>query len=208
MKPDYKASAQKAAETLNKYKTDDPLTVLQQMHNVLLTAIDARDDNGAVNINFDAMTVISKADAKSRYMVIYNKNISPVRLRFALARELGHIVLQHDDSDPDDVRSEEAGSFAHYLFCNSTKSRRVQYRPKHESILWAMKNIRVFDSVDHLKKYVVDEGNKFNRFIGKDSKYQPSDVVVSDRLYFDHVSGWKNCREVVLGGRTVGFCGE
>lgn len=208
MKPDYKASAQKAAETIEKYNTDNPLTVLEQMPNVLLIALDARNDDGAVNFNFDAMTVMSKTDGKARYMVIYNKNITPVRLRFALARELGHIVLRHDDSDQEDVRSEEAGSFAHYLFCPPSKLRRIQYRPKHQILLWEMKSIRVFDSVDHMKKHVVDEENKFNKFIGKGSKYQPADVVVSDRSYFDHVSGWKNCREVVLNGKTVGYCGE
>ena len=206
MKPDYRTSAQKAAETLDKYKTDDPLSVLEQMPNVLLIAIEAKDDNGKVNCNFDAMTVMSKPDGKARYMVIYNKNISPVRLRFALARELGHIVLQHDDSDPDDVRSEEAGSFAHYLFRPPIKNSRIQYRPKHQSTLWEMKNIRVFDSVEHLKKYVVDEGNKFNRFIGKIDKYQPEDVEISSRSYFDPVSSWKSCHEVALGGKIIGYC--
>ena len=206
MKPDYKTSAQKAAETFDKYKTDDPLSVLEQMPNVLLIAIDAKDDNGDASCTFDAMTVMSKPDGKARYIVIYNKNISPVRLRFALARELGHIVLQHDDSDPDDVRSEEAGSFAHYLFRPPIKNIRIQYRPKHQSFLWEMKSICTFDSIDHMKKYIVDEGNKLNRFIGKTNIYEIEDVKVSDRSYFDPM--WKNCHEVALGGKIVGYCGE
>ena len=35
----------------------------------------------------------------------------------ALARELGHIVLGHDGSKPEDVRMAEAYCFAHHLLC-------------------------------------------------------------------------------------------
>ena len=38
-------------------------------------------------------------------------------LQRALARELGHIVLGHDGSRPEDVRTEEALVFARHLLC-------------------------------------------------------------------------------------------
>ena len=34
------------------------------------------------------------------------------------------------------------------------------------------------------------------------------DVEVSERSYFDPAFGSKNCHEVVLDGKTVGYCGE
>lgn len=46
------------------------------------------------------------------YLVIYNQEMPCKSIRYAVARELGHIVMEHDGSRPEDVRMEEANCFA------------------------------------------------------------------------------------------------
>ena len=44
--------------------------------------------------------------------MIYNQELPCRMIRHAVARELGHIVMEHDGSRPEDVRMEEANYFA------------------------------------------------------------------------------------------------
>ena len=65
--------------------------------------------------NQDAFTSVNLKDGKKLYIVTYNQKLSQVFVQRALARELGHIVLGHDGSRPEDVRNEEAKCFANHL---------------------------------------------------------------------------------------------
>ena len=67
--------------------------------------------------NQDAVTTVFVNEGELQYVVAYNRILSSKIIDRALARELGHIILGHDGSKPEDVRNEEAKCFAHHLLC-------------------------------------------------------------------------------------------
>lgn len=131
MKPDYQSAAVMAAETLIQHRISStpisPLPILKHTPNVLVLSYEAlsnRMDQDRLRVislfgdkNQDAFTTVHMADGKPRYIVTYNQQLSQVLVQRALARELGHIVLGHDGSLPEDVRNAEAICFAHHLLC-------------------------------------------------------------------------------------------
>ena len=131
MTPDYTPAAIKATETLIKYQVKTapvaPLPILKSMPGVLCMSFDSvskeidADRKCVLSMlgekNQDAVTIVNLVDGKKQYLVTYNKMLSVNLFQRALARELGHIVLGHDGSKPEDVRNEEAKAFANYLLC-------------------------------------------------------------------------------------------
>ena len=122
MKPDFDRAALKATETLIKYGVNtapvDPLPILKQIPGVLVftfeemskrTNIERKD---LLNLygceNQDAVTTVYIDGDKTRSVVTYNRMLSTGIISRALARELGHIVLGHDGSRPEQVRNEES----------------------------------------------------------------------------------------------------
>jgi hypothetical protein len=68
--------------------------------------------------HLDATTAVDvHPDGRRRYLIGYNKLMPSHIAHRALARELGHIVLGHDGSRPEDVREAEAVIFSRYLLC-------------------------------------------------------------------------------------------
>lgn len=67
--------------------------------------------------NRDAYTLVREVGGKLRYFVGYNMLLPEFVLQRAIARELGHIILGHDGSRPEDVRMMEAMFFARHLLC-------------------------------------------------------------------------------------------
>ena len=131
MKPDYERAAIKATETLIKYgiKTApvDPLPVLKQIPGVFVMTFAEASDKAHMDRkdllslygcdNLDAVTNLYIYGDKKHYVVTYNRLLPSRIVDMALARELGHIVLGHDGSRPEEVRQEEATCFAHHLMC-------------------------------------------------------------------------------------------
>ena len=129
MTPDYLLAATKATETLIKFRIDaapvSPLPILKKIPGVLVVSYqnlseDMSHDRRCMIDTFgeknqDAFTSVSLKDGKKLYIVTYNQQLSQVFVQRALARELGHIVLGHDGSRPEDVRNEEAKCFANHL---------------------------------------------------------------------------------------------
>ena len=126
MKPDYERAAIKAAETLIKNQITtapiDPIPILKKMKDVLLISFsevsdiigcDRKDIIGMFGENCDAFT--SYKDG--RYIVTYNMRLPFHLQQRALARELGHIVLKHNGSRPEEVREAEALCFARHFLC-------------------------------------------------------------------------------------------
>ena len=129
MKPDYELAATKAAETLIKYGINsapvDPLPILKKIPGVLVMTFediskkaqlprkDLLDMFGCDNQ--DSATVVYMNEDGPRYVVTYNRMLPSMIVDRALARELGHIVLGHDGTKPEDVRNEEARCFAKHL---------------------------------------------------------------------------------------------
>lgn len=131
MTPDYQLAAIKATETLIKYQVKTapvaPLPILKSMPNVLCMSFESvskeieADRKCILSMlgerNQDAYTIVNLEDGKKSYFVMYNKMLSVNLFQRALARELGHIVLGHDGSKPEEVRNEEAKAFANHLLC-------------------------------------------------------------------------------------------
>jgi hypothetical protein len=67
--------------------------------------------------NQDAVTTVFVDDDRLQYVVTYNRMLSTGIVSRALARELGHIILGHDGTRPEEIRNEEAKCFAHHLLC-------------------------------------------------------------------------------------------
>lgn len=204
MTPNYKNAAIKAMETYSKYGSD-PLSILNQFPNVRVFpfSIDPSFDS------CDAFTCVRESDDSFQYIIMYNNALPSYIIKRALARELGHIVLKHDGNSPENIWMEEANCFAYHYICPVTHFKKIKYRPRLANLSWEMKEVCVFDSIDNMKLYVVEEGNKFNRFIRSNkSNYQINDVELLEKAGFDNITGWKNCYDVVLDGRTVGYCGE
>lgn len=129
MKPDFDRAAVKATETLIEYGITtapvDPMRILKTMPDVLMvsyteiaTAMDI-DRSSAVTMfghaNQDAVTAYLKG--RNQYFIAYNQRLPFYMLQRAFARELGHIVLGHDGTRPEDVRNNEALCFARHFLC-------------------------------------------------------------------------------------------
>lgn len=131
MKPDYNLAAVKAMETLIKHKICtapvDPLPIFKRTPGVLVLSftemshkIGMDRDNLLTSFDteqHDAVTSVHIEDGQLRYIVTYNQRLPLYLVQRALARELGHIILGHDGSKPEDVRMAEAYCFAHHLLC-------------------------------------------------------------------------------------------
>ena len=129
MTPDYTRAAVKAAETLIRFGVStapvDPLPILKRTPGVLVLTfaeMSARanvDRNDLFSLygcdNMDAVTTVFLDGGDQRYIVTYNRLLPSRIIDLSLARELGHIVLGHDGTRPEEVRQEEARCFAHHL---------------------------------------------------------------------------------------------
>ena len=131
MTPDYDRAATAAAEILIKYGVStapvDPIPIFKRApgfnvitftemskligvsRNDLVSAFDAE--------NHDAVTSVHVRNGEKHYIVAYNMRLPQYLVQRALAREMGHIVLGHDGTLPQDVRNAEALCFAHHLLC-------------------------------------------------------------------------------------------
>jgi len=131
MTPDYERAAIAATETLKKYNVTSapvsPLPILEMFPDVLVVTyadMSALVDRSRCDVirmlgekNQDACTTVNIHDGKPQYLVTYNQQLPLFLVQRALARELGHIVLGHDGTQPEDVRYEEARAFANHLLC-------------------------------------------------------------------------------------------
>ena len=146
MTPDYDRAAAAALETLQfcgiKSAPIDPLPMLKnrdllrEKGDVILrsfsevSADSGMDRDSVVSLfgpaNQDAVTTVMIEDGFPTYVITYNAQLPFALIQRALARELGHIILGHDGSLPDEVRYAEAKCFAHHLLCPRPLLRIVQ----------------------------------------------------------------------------------
>ena len=131
MTPDYESAALKAAEILIRFgiKTApvDPLPILKQIPGVFVLSFEEMSEISSISrssllsmcgeLNQDAVTTVNVEDNKLRYVVAFNQKLPSFVVQRALARELGHIVLGHDGTKPEEVRTSEAVCFANHLLC-------------------------------------------------------------------------------------------
>lgn len=131
MTPDFQTATIKAYETIIKYGISsapvDPLPILRRIPGVFVvsftemsycigikreTLLSAIGDQCQ-----DAVTSVRRDGDDLSYIVAYNQRIPYYMLQRAFARELGHIILRHDGTRPEEVRTAEAVCFAMHLLC-------------------------------------------------------------------------------------------
>lgn len=131
MTPDYDRAATAATEILIKYGITtapvDPIPIFKKApgFNVVtfteMSQLLGMDRHELVSTfeaeNHDAVTSVYLKDGRPHYLVAYNMRLPQYIIQRALAREMGHIVLGHDGTRPEDVRNAEALCFAHHLLC-------------------------------------------------------------------------------------------
>lgn len=131
MTPDYDRAATAAAEILIKYGINsapiDPIPIFKKApgFNVVtfteMSSIIGVPRSDLVSTfdaeNHDAVTSVHFVDGEKHYIVAYNMRLPQYLVQRALAREMGHIVLGHDGTLPQDVRNAEALCFARHLLC-------------------------------------------------------------------------------------------
>ena len=127
--PNIERAALKATQTLIDYHVSAmpifPFSILQAMPDVIVVSFTEfadqsgldRDSTSFGEKSQDVVTITRQINGKTHYSVAYNHRLPIGMLQFALARELGHIVLMHDESIPEDVQTTEALFFARYLLC-------------------------------------------------------------------------------------------
>lgn len=101
----------------------DPLALLRRCRDtVAMTYTEAAETLGIPPEDFerqfghtDAFTLRRDTPAGRQYMVMYRADGNPARLRFTLAHELGHRLLNHEGVDPREERA--ADCFASHLLC-------------------------------------------------------------------------------------------
>jgi len=131
MTPDYEKAATVAAETLIKYRIGtspvSPMHMLKNAPGVQVRTFEEMSRSFDMNrrdliylfgnANQDAVTTMFLDGAQRRYLVLYNRQLPSVIVDRAIAMELGHILLGHDCTRPEDVRNAEAKTFALHLMC-------------------------------------------------------------------------------------------
>lgn len=138
MLPNYERSALLAMQTLidNNINTTPiiPLPIFKRRKDVLVLSftelsnlidIDRTSLVAMFGANQDASTFYVNTE-KVKYIVAYNQRLPFYMLQSGLSRELGHIILGHDGSRPEEVRSAEAYCFAHHLLCPRPLIRALQ----------------------------------------------------------------------------------
>lgn len=130
MEPDFNAAAICAAETLIKHNVCfapvSPLPILKSMPGIMVMsfaeiALSTGDDREHIISSFgelqDAVTLCKRIGGNVKYIVAYNQRLPVYIMQRGMARELGHIMLHHDGSKPEWVRTQEAMCFARHLIC-------------------------------------------------------------------------------------------
>ena len=130
MTPNYQAAAICAAGTLIKHnvtaapvmsipilKSLPGVKVLSFAEMAFTTGENRENIVRSFNESQDAVTFTKRFGDDQRYFVIYNQRLPFYIIQRALSRELGHIMLHHDGSRPEDVRTEEALCYALHLMC-------------------------------------------------------------------------------------------
>ena len=140
MNPNIDNAAIKAAETLIMHQVRtgpvDPLPIIKSIPGVMAVSfaemahqIDLDRETLLQSVsaeNHDAMSFCRIVNGRAMRFVVFNQRLPLYMLQRGLARELGHIVLGHDGTRPEDVRVAEAQAFAYHLLCPRPLVRSIQ----------------------------------------------------------------------------------
>lgn len=131
MKPDFDRAATAAAEILIKYGIKsapvDPIRIIKEADGYNVITFTEWADSIKMNRsdliqtfapeNHDAVSSVYMKDGKPHYLIAFNALLPLHLIQRGLAREIGHFVLGHDGTLPQEVCNAEALCFAHHLLC-------------------------------------------------------------------------------------------
>ena len=131
MTPNLERAATAAAETLVRFNVTSapvaPLRILKSIPGVIVLSFSEMANGIGIerkelidkygNMSRDAFTLVKEVNGKLRYFIAINQMLPDYMMQRAVARELGHAVLGHDGSRPEEVRMMEAMFFARHLLC-------------------------------------------------------------------------------------------
>lgn len=125
---DLNRAATAATESLIKYSVQttpvSPLRILEQMDNVIVTSFSEVSDTSGIRRsdllrmlgkNRDAITSVHTENGKNVYVIAYNRMLPFSIVQRALAREMAHIILNHEDISEENEK--EAECFSIHLLC-------------------------------------------------------------------------------------------
>lgn len=210
--PNYQRATEKAEEAVSRFgacsSPDDLLQILSMLPNVSVFALSV--DSVPGREAWDAFSCVRQHGSGFQYIVVYNRALPPLTLASVLARELGHVILEHDGSDSESVWMAEAVCFSRRFlsFQASVPSVVVYFRPELQTLSMSFKSMQTFHTIDSLKRSVAFEQTRRSRFVGNKKTFSPCDVEICCLDEEDVFGGWKNYSSVVVAGRTVGYCGE
>ena len=129
MTPDYSRAATAAIEILIKYGIAsapvDPLRIIKEADGYNVVSFSEWSNSIGVNRenlihtfapdNYDAVSGVFVKDGKAHHLIAYNMFLSQHLVHRGLAREIGHFVLGHDGTRPEEARNAEAVCFAKNL---------------------------------------------------------------------------------------------
>lgn len=211
MEPNYNKAASAAYDVfpLCGSSASDILRFFDNFPNVFTYALDIDFLPGGTE-PWDAFTCVREKGGSRQYIVVYNSRLSPSLLRRSLARELAHVVLGHDGTDPEDIWMEEANCFAYHLICDLPVIRvlDVHFRPDMRTVSASFKAMQTFPSMEALKAAIAEDQTRFSHYVGQNTFYHPSDVEIHPIAEKDIFGHWKNYSSVVVAGRKIGYCGN
>jgi len=212
MEPNYERASSLALDVATRFgfvsSSGDLLRILHELPGVFVVSMDMNPAPGKES--WDAFTCVREKAGALQYIIMYNSSLLPFTLRHVLARELGHVVLEHDGLAPEDIWMQESDCFAYHLLAfRPPRTVTIYFRPDRKSVSASFKEMMIFDSLDTLKQAIADDCTRRSHFIGRGSVvYHPADVEIRVLNEKDIYAGWKNFCSVTVAGRPVGFCGE
>ena len=137
MTPDYERAAIAATEMLVRHNITsapiDPLPIFKRIPGVLVVSftemsnmIGIDRDNILTSFETEHHDAVTSLHVNGKYLVTYNQRLPMYLIQRALAREMGHIILGHNGSRPEEVRMAEAYCFAHHFLCPRAVIKAVQ----------------------------------------------------------------------------------
>lgn len=138
MTPNYDKAATLATELLIEHAISaapvSPLPMLKRPNVLVVSFTEVSNIVGverdkvlsAFSKTQDAVTSCFIDDNEKNYIVAYNQRLPVHTAQKALARQLGHVMLGHDGTRTEDVRTAEKTCFAYHLLCPRPLIRAVQ----------------------------------------------------------------------------------
>jgi len=84
----------------------------------------------------------------------------------------------------------------------------INYRPRRASILWSLKDTRKYETVEEMKQSIAEEFTRFIRYFENTNVRIFAEDIELRSAGRHEFFGLKNCSDIFLYGKYIGYCGE